>query len=96
MKKIILLLIFIISLFIFSGCGRTVIDESGIEHKVLYGFLLINKFHNDNCSYVCYDPTTKICYIIIINNHRAAISPYYVINDNGEPELAIYQKNYKR
>lgn len=94
MKKIILLLILIISLFTLSGCKTTIVDEFGVKYETKYGFVILNTFHNDKFSHICYDPTTKICYILIFNSTRAAISPNYIINDNGESELAIYGENY--
>lgn len=94
MKKAILLCIVLISLFMFSGCRAVIIDESGIKHETQYGFVVIKKHDDDGVSEICYDPSTRICYIVLAYNYRAAISPYYIINNNGEPELAVYGVNY--
>ncbi len=94
MKKILLFCIIVVSLFMFSGCRDVIVDESGIKRETQYGFVVIKKHDDAGASEICYDPSTKICYIVLAYGYRAAISPYYIINNSGEPELAVYGVNY--
>lgn len=92
-KKIAVIAILLVMLVVLSGCVKTV-DPTGVERKVSYGLVTVAKVSGDGEFEVCYDPSTMICYMKICALYRLAISPYYIIGTNGEPELAIYGHNY--
>lgn len=94
MKKILLVISLLILVFILTGC-MTITDDSGAERKIEYGLVTIDKVSGDGCFEICYDPTTKICYMKIIGYYRLGVSPYYIIGDDGKPEIAVYGVNYK-
>ena len=97
MKKVILVLLLAAVLFVVAGCSTKVIDDKGVERKTDYGFIIIDQPYSgiDECREIAYDPITKICYIIIDGFYRAGISPYYIIGEDGKPEIAVYGVNYK-
>lgn len=94
MKKILLVISLLILVFILTGC-TTVTDDNGVERKIEYGLVTIDKVSGDDGFEICYDPTTKICYMKIRGYYKLAISPYYIIGNDGKPEIAIYGVNYK-
>lgn len=94
MKKLLIFLCLILCLCILSGC-QTVTDEFGNERGIRYGLVEINKVSGNGDSIVCYDPTTKICYMQVEGLYRLALSPYYIIGEDGKPEIAVYGVNYK-
>ena len=96
MKKIFIFIMLLIIILLLSGCSSKYINENGKEFNLYYGFAVIDDCYNgDNRASLCYDPTTKACYIIIFEMNRLAMSPYYVLNENGVAEVAIYGKNIK-
>ena len=97
MKKIILVILLAAVLFIVAGCATKVVDEKGMEREIDYGFIVVERFYDrgdDYCDLV-YDPITKVCYIVINGFYRAGITPYYIIGEDGKPEIAVYGVNYK-
>ena len=47
--------------------------------------------------YFVYDKTTKIVYVAQGSDSYGGVSgitPYYVLDENGKPEIAIYGENY--
>lgn len=94
MKKILLIISLLILVFILTGC-TTVTDDNGIERKIEYGLITIDEESKNGHFEICYDPTTKICYMKLSSVYRLAISPYYIIGNDGKPEIAIYGVNYK-
>ncbi len=94
MKKLLIFLCLILCLCVLSGC-QTVTDEFGNERAIQYGLVEINKVSGNGDFSICYDPTTKICYMQIYGLYRIALSPYYIIGEDGKPEIAVYGVNYK-
>lgn len=94
MKKLLIFLCLILCLCILSGC-QTVTDEFGNERVIQYGLVELHKVPGDGEFTICYDPTTNICYMKIAGLYRLALSPYYIIGEDGKPEIAVYGVNYK-
>ena len=86
--------------FSFTGCGDEVINDNG-EKVSSYGqFVEINKKNIVSSNgftfiqYFVYDKTTKIVYVLQGLKNFSGIAPYYVLDENGKPEIAIYGENY--
>lgn len=99
MKKIIAIFILITIMLMMAGCSTTITDPEGKTRLVKYGFIEITKKHEGNLanskrSGVYYDPRTSICYLITEELYGCGICPYYIIGENGQPEIAIYGVNY--
>lgn len=94
MKKILLVVSLLVLAFVLTGC-MTVKDDNGIDRKIEYGLVTLDTVSGDGCFDICYDPTTKICYMKITGFYRLAVSPYYIIGEDGKPEIAVYGVNYK-
>ena len=92
-KKIAIICLMCLLLVFLTGCSQKIIDEKGDEHELYFGLACVNNLGNG--SKICYDTNTKICYIVIDVVYQAGVSPYYVIGENGEPEIAVYGVNYK-
>ncbi len=92
MKKVIIILFLIVCLFTISGCKKAV-DLYGYERTVSYGLVIIEE-KDGLASTIAYDPDTNICYILIRSGSLGGVSPYYVIGEDGSPEIAIYGDNY--
>ena len=100
-KRVILISFLIVLTLLLTGCARIVVDENGIEREeVLSYFISISEYGKNDLTglgitHMVYDPETKIVYVIIVEGNRAGISPYYIINKDGQPEIAVYGVNYK-
>lgn len=97
-KRILIAAFLVIVVIAAAGCGKTVTDEYGVEHKMMGGFVKIREVgereFNEYASVVCYDPATKVCYVVT-EGHGLGVSPYYVIGADGTPEIAVYGVNYR-
>ncbi len=93
-KKVSLLIAFIVFSIVLSGCVKTT-DYKGIERTVEYGLIEIGSVSGDGQFIICYDPTTMVCYMKISRLYGIGISPYYIIGEDGKPEIAIYGVNYQ-
>ena len=95
MKKFIIIILILFAIIIlFTGCSKVKIkDENGEYVNSKFGFIEIEDKHQKQ---LLYDPETKIVYMYIYSSYRAGMSPYYVIGENGKPEVAIYGVNYKK
>lgn len=91
MKKLIIVLIMFAIIISLTGCTK-IKDENGEYVNSSYGLIEIKGEHQ---KLLLYDPETKVVYLYINGPYRAGISPYYVIGENGKPEIAIYGVNYK-
>lgn len=84
----------------FTGCGDKVINDSGEKVQSFGQFIEIKKIRIAPCDgrilsqYFVYDKTTKIVYVIQSPDRYSGITPYYVLDENGKPEIAIYGENY--
>ena len=94
MKKFIIIVLLIILCFILIACDTIKENYYGVEqeHRVIPGYYAIV----ETCGNVriVYDMQTRIMYQIVIDGNRMAMSEYY-INNNNNPEIAIYGYNYK-
>lgn len=93
MKKILCILLCIILCLLVSACEK-ITDENGVERNIEYGLIEVGKVSGNGYSVICYDPATKICYLVVSVPYKYGISPYYIINESGEPEIAVYGVNY--
>lgn len=95
-KKIVALLGIILLSFNLFGCGKTVITEDGVERNTYGRFIELesNAFTDRNgtghIQNLVYDKDTKIIYIYDIGAGGVAISPYYVMDTNNNPIIAVY------
>lgn len=84
----------------FTGCGGKVVNDKGEKVQSFGQFIEINKTYVTSSNgyrfsqYFVYDKTTKIVYVLQGSEHYSGITPYYVLNKNGKPEIAIYGENY--
>ena len=88
--------------FSFTGCGDEVINDNG-EKVSSYGQFIEIKTNNytdsnENSTYqkFMYDKDTKIVYVYTERSYSTSAMPYYVLDENGKPEIAIYGENYNR
>ena len=100
-KNLIVLLLMAGLALSFTGCvGDEVINEKG-EKVSSYGqFIEIKRNHytdsNTNATdqIFMYDKDTKIVYVYTERSYSTSTMPYYVLNENGKPEIAVYGENY--
>lgn len=85
----------------FAGCGDKVINDKGEKVQSFGQFIEIKKTKiasSEGCmfsQYFVYDKTTKIVYVVQGSDHYGGITPYYILDKNGKPEIAVYGENYK-
>lgn len=82
------------------GCGDKVINDNG-ENVSAYGqFIEIKRnFYTDDLGKharqtFMYDKDTKIVYVYTERLYSTSTMTYYVLDENGKPEIAIYGENY--
>lgn len=94
MKKFIIVFIMLAIIIFLTGCERAKVkDENGEYVNSTFGLIEIETKHQKQ---LLYDPETKVVYMYIYTSgYRAGISPYYIIGEDGKPEVAIYGVNYK-
>lgn len=84
----------------FTGCGDKEINDSGEKVQSFGQFIEIKKTRITPCDgrilsqYFVYDKTTKIVYVVQSPDRYSGITPYYVLDENGKPEIAVYGENY--
>lgn len=87
----------------FTGCGDKVINDKGEKVQSFGQFIEIKKTKiasNDGYifnQYFVYDKTTKIVYVVQGSDRYGGIggiTPYYILDENGKPEIAVYGENY--
>ena len=84
----------------FTGCGDKVVNDKGEKVQSFGQFIEINKTSivlSDGYTvdqYFVYDKTTKVVYVFQGLKNFSGITPYYVLDKNGKPEIAIYGENY--
>ena len=95
-KKICVLLCGLALILGIVGCGKTVVDETGVAHEAFGRFVVIseeNYWDNDgnaHSQYITYDKDTKIMYIVDTGIYKFSITPFYVMNENNEPVIGVY------
>ena len=84
----------------FTGCGDKVVNDKGEKVQSFGQFIEINKTDVTSSNgyrfsqYFVYDKTTKIVYVLQDSSCYGGITPYYILNENGKPEIAVYGENY--
>ena len=84
----------------FTGCGDKVINDKGEEVYSFGKFIEIKSYEfttsysNQYVQHFVYDKDTKIVYVLYEKPYGVATTPYYVLDENGKPEIAIYGGNY--
>ena len=95
-KKAVLLLMLMLLIVVLTGCTK-ITDPNGVERNVSYGLVEVKTILNSISAgtvVVCYDPKTMVCYLKVCDSYRMGLSPYYIIGEDGKPEIAIYGVNY--
>lgn len=93
-KRFLLPIILVLFAILLSGCVSKTIDSKGIERHASYGLIEVETLNSGSGTIVAYDPRTMICYLKVSDCYRFGISPYYIIGEDGKPEIAIYGVNY--
>lgn len=98
-KKIAALLGITLLSFNLFGCGKTITTEDGVERHVYGRFIELdcNSFDDEagsgHLQHLVYDKDTKIIYIYETCGGvygGVSISPYYVMDANNNPVIAVY------
>ena len=100
-KLMIGLLVFGLALS-FTGCGDNgIVIKEGNKYHTFGQFVEIKRIRfRDSMSdmlideFFLYDTETKIVYVLLNGDVDSGITPYYVLDENGKPEIAIYGENY--
>lgn len=85
---------------LFTGCDDKEINDSGEKVQSFGQFIEIKEIRITPydgrilSQYFVYDKTTKIVYVVQSPDRYSGITPYYVLDENGKPEIAIYGENY--
>ena len=83
-----------------TGCGDKVVNDKGEKVQSFGQFIEINKTDVTSSNgyrfsqYFVYDKTTKIVYVLQDSSCYGGITPYYILDENGKPEIAVYGENY--
>lgn len=83
-----------------TGCGDEVINDNGKKVSSYGQFIEIktNNYTDSNANSTyqkfMYDKDTKIVYVYTERSYSTSAMPYYVLDENGKPEIAIYGENY--
>lgn len=99
-KKLLIGLLVSVLILSFIGCGDKVINDKGEKVQSFGQFIEIKKTRIIPCDgyifsqYFVYDKTTKIVYVVQSSNRYGGITPYYILDENGKPEIAVYGENY--
>ena len=84
----------------FTGCGDKTINDRGEEVYSFGQFIEIKSYEfttsysNQYVQHFVYDKDTKIVYVLYEKPYGMAASSYYVLDENGKPEIAVYGENY--
>ena len=88
----------------FTGCDDKEINDSGEKVQSFGQFIEIKEIQivssngfSHYSQYFVYDKATKIVYVVQGSDRYGGIggiTPYYVLDENGKPEIAIYGENY--
>ena len=99
--KKLLIVLFVSGLTLsFAGCGDKVINDKGEKVQSFGQFIEIKETQIASSNgyifsqYFVYDKTTKIVYVLQDSSCYGGITPYYILNENGKPEIAVYGENY--
>lgn len=91
MKRFIICFILVISIiFGLCACIPTVIDETGTERDIHYGYFAVIESKDDGYTLIVYDTATKVVYYLQRGGYNGFLSPYTIYQD-GALYGAIYQ-----
>lgn len=99
-KKLLIGLLVSALMFFVVGCGDKVINDKGEKVQSFGQFIEFKEIKITSGygyafnQYFVYDKTTKIVYVIQGSNSLSGITPYYILDENGKPEIAVYGENY--
>lgn len=79
MKKLFICLLCIAILFGLCACAPTIVDGTGVQRRVLNGFVIIQDL--GNCTYVAYNQATKVVYYLESDSYNGYLSPYIIYQD---------------
>lgn len=93
MKRVIVLLLLVALTLGLAGCSR---NDTPMHANDMFEPLerYESAMGGYGYTYIVKDVNTNVCYIICSKNGRWAMCPYYVINEDGKPEIAVYEVNY--
>lgn len=84
----------------FTGCGDTITNDNGEKVSIYGQFIEIKRNNytdsggNSTDQIFMYDRNTKIVYVYTERSYSTSTTPYYVLDENDKPEIAIYGENY--
>ena len=91
MKRLLLFFItFILTLAILCSCGRTFVNEDGVEREIINSHWIVIEDMGLN-QYIVYDTTTKIVYFYENDNYNGFLSPYQTQTEDGFICGAVYE-----
>lgn len=99
-KKLLIGLVATVLVISFTGCGDKIINDNGEKVSVYGQFVEIksNNYREESGDAVVqrfmYDKDTKIVYVYTEHVYSVSMTPYYALDENGKPEIAIYGENY--
>lgn len=99
-KKLLIGLLVSVMALSFTGCGDKVINDKGEKVSTYGQFIEIKRnSYTDNSGnsvnqIFMYDKDTKIVYVYTERAYSTSTMPYYALDENGKPEIAIYGENY--
>ena len=79
----------------FAGCG-----DNGEKIRSYGQFIEFKRnYYKDANAYgtdqiFMYDKDTRIVYVYTERPYATSVMPYYILDENGKPEIAIYGENY--
>lgn len=85
---------------LFAGCGNEVINDKGEKVQSFGQFIEFKETKIASSDgyvfiqYFVYDKITKIVYVLQDSSCYSGITPYYILDENGKPEIAVYGENY--
>lgn len=93
MKKIIIFSLIILCLLSCVACGETITNEYG--QKVPYIEISSEQAQDDAGNvyriYLMYEKDTKIVYRFLRSKYRAALTPYYIIGEDGTAHMTKWE-----
>lgn len=100
MKKAIVFLTALTLMFSAAGYGKEVVVNEYGEETFVYGDLIEISHRDYNTTKresLVYDKNTKVMYWYFYDTWDGcmSVSPYYIVDKNGKPEIGVYKKNYE-
>lgn len=97
MKKIIIFGLIILCLLSCVACGETVTNEYGQKVMDFGPYVGISKEQGKDDAgngyniYLIYEEDTKIVYRFLTTAYRAALTPYYIIGEDGTAHMTKWE-----